>query len=71
MKQAVDAELTDPNAMIIDQGGKVLKDSRTSTVIERAIGSREVVCKRFNLHTRSEALKNLLRPSPALPTVLR
>ncbi|HET6573639.1 MAG TPA: lipopolysaccharide kinase InaA family protein [Fimbriiglobus sp.] len=60
--------LADPDAPFA--GARLLKDSRTSTVAELTIdtptGPRAVIYKRFNLKSPIGALKNLLRPSPAL-----
>ena len=60
--------LADPDAPFI--GAKLLKDSRTSTVAELTIdtptGPCVIVYKRFNLKSPVGAVKNLLRPSPAL-----
>jgi tRNA A-37 threonylcarbamoyl transferase component Bud32 len=58
----------DPDAPLA--GAPLLKDSRTSTVAELTIdtpaGQRVVIYKRFNLKSVIGAIKNLLRPPPAL-----
>jgi tRNA A-37 threonylcarbamoyl transferase component Bud32 len=66
--EVLDTWLADPDAPLA--GARLLKDSRTSTVAELTIdtpaGPRVVVYKRFNLKSAIGAVKNVLRPSPAL-----
>lgn len=56
--------MADPDAIFAT--GKLLKDSRSSTVAVVQVGEREIVLKRFRLKTSTAALKNLLRTSSAL-----
>jgi tRNA A-37 threonylcarbamoyl transferase component Bud32 len=57
--------LADPDALL--RSGRVLKDSRTSTVSAFALpDGRRVVLKRVNVRRWWEPLKNLFRPSAVL-----
>ncbi|HEX4606970.1 MAG TPA: lipopolysaccharide kinase InaA family protein [Urbifossiella sp.] len=59
------AVLADPDALL--RSGRVLKDSRTSTVAAVALpDGRRVVLKRVNVRRGWEPVKNLFRPSAVL-----
>ena len=58
--------LADPAAAFAWPTTRILKDSRTSTVAELTVGGRSLIWKRFNIRSRGELLKNLVRPSPGL-----
>jgi len=58
------ALLADPDLPFRD--GRILKDSRTSTVALWSVGGRTFVYKRFNLRKRFGAWLNLVRPSSAM-----
>jgi tRNA A-37 threonylcarbamoyl transferase component Bud32 len=62
--------LDDPDFPFRQPGAQILKDSRTSRVIEIIIntphGPRAMIYKRFNLKKRLGSLLNRLRSSPAL-----
>ncbi len=60
----------DPDEPFRRPGVKLLKDSRSSTVVELEVpvngAPRRVICKRFRVTGWSEPVANLLRRSPAL-----
>jgi tRNA A-37 threonylcarbamoyl transferase component Bud32 len=62
--------LADPDAPFRDPANIVLKDSRTSTVVEIAVntadGPRQMIWKRFRVKKPFTSLLNRLRPSPAM-----
>ena len=68
-KSFVEPFLENPEAIFTDPDVQVLKDSRTSTVIETRIetaaGPIDVILKRFNRKSFVKVTKNALRPSPA------
>jgi tRNA A-37 threonylcarbamoyl transferase component Bud32 len=61
----VDTFLADPEAAFRDSGTNVLKDSRTSTVVELTVDDCPMIFKRFNWKSLGTVLKNAVRPSPA------
>lgn len=62
--------LSDPDAPFAQPNARILKDSRTSTVVEMDIplhgSTQRVIYKRFNIKKWSSALASLCRPTPAL-----
>lgn len=62
--------LHDPDFPFQDPANRVLKDSRTSTVVEMIVptpsGPRAMIWKRFNAKKLLTPLLNRLRPSPAM-----
>jgi tRNA A-37 threonylcarbamoyl transferase component Bud32 len=68
--EARDYCLADPDRLFTDPCARILKDSRTSTVVERTLetstGAITIVAKRFRTRSLLEQLKNRVRASPAL-----
>ena len=69
-EEFVKALIADPDAPFRDPAAKVLKDSRSSTVIELAVptptGMAVAIYKRFRIKSPTVLLKNLLRTSSAM-----
>ena len=61
--------LTNPDRLFTEPGGRLLKDSPSSTVVERVLetctGPITIIAKRFRARSFLQQLKNRFRPSPA------